>query len=106
MDPDITGRDDAIIAQALFEAAYLLRNREPAHLREPSNAKDMERILFARYPGSAFAYAHRHLLGRAIALGYHPPVGEIHEDVLVEYILSKDPGATFVSKPIDEEDES
>jgi hypothetical protein len=102
MGNTITGRDDLIIAQALFEAAYLLRNREPAHLRQPANARDMEKILFTQYPGLARAYAFQHLLGRAMDLGYQPVVGEkVSEEVLVEFILSKDPGASFVGDPTD-----
>jgi hypothetical protein len=93
---NITGRDDLIIAQALFEAAYLLRTRQPEHLQQPSNARDMERILFARYPSHARYLARQHLLGRAIDLGFRSEAGLIDPHDLVEFILGKDPGARFV----------
>jgi hypothetical protein len=95
---DITGRDASVIVLALFEAAYVLRTGTPALLAQPSDAAAMEQILRARYPDYAQQLTWRHLLDRARALGYEPEPGRMDEQDLIEYILGKDPGATFVGK--------
>lgn len=96
IETEITSRDDFIVAQALFEAAYLLRTREPKHLREPSNARDMEKILYGRYRHHIRCLTMQHLLKRAFDLGFTPEAGPILEEDLVEIILARDPGATFL----------
>ena len=49
INENITGRDDYIIAQALYVAAKTLRSQE---YPEESNADDMEAIAEAWFPGS------------------------------------------------------
>ena len=65
---EITGRDDYIIAQALWEASKLLDSL-PDKERPESNIKDMREILETRYPALSGGFAFQDDLRRAMRLG-------------------------------------
>ena len=79
---DVTGRDDYIIAQALWEASKVLDSL-PDKERPDSNIQDMRAILETRYPDLREKFAFQDDLQRAMRLGMPIEEGqEIHwEDV-------------------------
>jgi hypothetical protein len=94
-------RDQLIMAQALYEASFVLRNREPAYLREPSNANDMELMLWTLFPSMAMIYRSQDLRRRAHMLGFRPDVSQPppSDDDMIEFILANEPTATFMMPP-------
>ncbi len=65
---EITGRDDFIIAQALWEASKML-DVLPDYERPESNIEDMRTILETRYPAWSESFAFQDDLRRAMRLG-------------------------------------
>ena len=65
---DVTGRDDFIIAQALWEASKVL-DLLPDIERPDSNIQDMRAILETRYPDFWGQFAFQDDLRRAMRLG-------------------------------------
>ncbi len=75
-DPtEVTGRDDYIIAQALWEASKLLDSL-PDKERPESNIEDMRAILETRYSGLQEMFAFQDDLRRAVRLGMGMEVGQ------------------------------
>ena len=72
---EVTGRDDFIIAQALWEASKLLDSL-PDIERPESNIADMRAILEARYPDLWEQFAFQDDLGRAMRLGMRIEAGQ------------------------------
>ncbi len=67
-ETEVTGRDDFIIAQALWEASKMLDSL-PDNERPESNIEDMRAILETRYPGLMGSFTFQDDLRRAMRLG-------------------------------------
>ena len=67
MADDITGRDDYVIAQALYVAIKTLHQAEFPQL---SNIEDMQAILDGRYPGAWDEFELQHYARLALARGW------------------------------------
>jgi hypothetical protein len=98
--PEVTGRDDWIIAVALFTAAKALRAERHPRL---SDIADMERLLAARHPAEAAALAGITNLQLARRRGFDLDV--VDDDTVCRW-LDENPAApnilplTFVSNSV------
>ena len=66
---EVTGRDDYIIAQALWEASKLLDSL-PDKERPESNIEDMRAILETRYPDLRAGFVGEDVIHRALRMGF------------------------------------
>ncbi len=85
---EITGRDDYIIAQALWEARKLLDSL-PDKERPDSNIKDMRAILETRYSGLQEMFAFQDDLRRALRLGMQMEIGQSYDPEDVKAFLNR-----------------
>lgn len=77
---DITGRDDLIIAQALWLGIKAIDSLPPER-RQVSNRDDMKRILEVRYPGHLKMELDLETAAIALANGYQPNVRNSPEEI-------------------------
>ncbi len=85
---EVTGRDDYIIAQALWEASKLLESL-PNIERPDSNIEDMRIILEVRYPVLWGSFAFQDDLRRAMRLGMRMEEGQSYTPEDVKAFLSR-----------------
>ena len=83
-----TARDSYIMAQALFVAMGVLRERDHP-FKELSNADDMEAILDKLWPDMKALFISQELRRRAYLAGYAPKADEMPatDDELVEWLV-------------------
>jgi hypothetical protein len=93
-DINVTGRDELIIAQALFIAAQAMRaDNKPSW----SNISDMEKLLERRYGGYAVAFRRSRDFALALRLGYpHPGTGSISHANVEKWIEEHQANTTNV----------
>ena len=79
-EAEITGRDEYLIAQALW-LAIKFNTLIPEEYRQKSNCLDMMEILQKRFPSYVVEFDAQDARAAAVRAGYQPVDGDTFEDV-------------------------
>ena len=79
-EAEITGRDEYLIAQALW-LAIKFNTLIPEEYRQKSNCRDMMEILQKRFPSYVIEFDAQDARAAAMRAGYRPVEGDTNEDI-------------------------